>query len=384
MDCLFFPGIIGVVIIFVVLNYANNQKKMERWRDLAAKHKLRFQPGNLFSSTSVSGYYHGHRVELDSYSPRHQGDTTRLVLSTKRLQPGQISPGQAQQPDKAFSRQDLIEKLRQLRVNSQLRGNVKANIWQLSYEQLGIETDIKHLETVLDVLCQLADIYPAAVALGGEAVPVLHSIATNPGKLSDVATQWLYDIGNTTQRRLKVRAGKLLCPDCLARFGAHKVQLSWLSSVTYYGCRVCGQSRNVLEARSIVVLDRHMQTAQLQKRGTLYTNWFSRPTLFDFDAVAIVRAGDEDVERFALQVGNDMDELRTSRYQDMRCVVSPDCGLSANSWRILERMFGQVETGRKRKARPRPDLGGEEMTGRVERALDETQTGQRAQAAQYY
>jgi len=281
-----------------------------------------------------------------------------------------MSPEHTQQPDAVFTREDLITRLRQLRVDSQLKGEVKANIWQLGYEQAGIETDIKRLEAVLDVLSELADIYPTAVALGGEAVPVLHSIATNPGKLSDVATQWLYDIGNTTQRRLKARAGKLLCPNCLARFAAHKVNLSWLNSMTYYGCRVCGQSRNVLEVQSVVVLDRQMQTTQRQKGGTLYANWFNRTALFDFDAVAIVRASDEDVERFALQVGNDTDELRASRYQAMRCVISPDCELSVNSWRILERMFGRVETGRKRKARSRPDLVTAEPAGQVgERAL---------------
>jgi hypothetical protein len=370
MGLLIIPGIFVFFIIFCFFIIDQNQKKMGRWRVLAARHKLTFEPGNLFSPTCVSGYYHGHWVELDSYSTRNHGYLTRLVLSTKRLQNNRTSPAQAQLPDKDFSWADLVERLRQLRVDSQLKGEVRTNIWQLTYVQSGIETDIKHLEAVLEVLCQLADIYPAAVALGGEAVPALHSIATNPGKLRDVAKQWLYDISNTTRRRLKAQAAKLLCPDCLARFAAHKIHLSWLSSVTYYGCRVCGQSRNVLNVRSIAVLDRHMETAQIQKGESLYINWFSRPTLFDFDTVAIVRASDEDVERFALQVGNDMDELRKSRYQDMRCVISPDCELSANSWRILERMFGQVERGRKRKARSRPDFVSTELTGYGEPVLE--------------
>ena len=64
-----------------------------------------------------------------------------------------------------------------------------------------------------------------------------------------------------------------------------------------------------------------------------------------FDEVEIVQATDEDVERFAVQVGNDTDPKRKPRYQEMRCVVSPECRLSENSMRILERMFGAVEVG---------------------------------------
>jgi hypothetical protein len=64
--------------------------------------------------------------------------------------------------------------------------------------------------------------------------------------------------------------------------------------------------------------------------------------MFDFDEVEIVRATDQDVERFAIQVGNDTDPIRQPRYKQMQCIISPNCDLSVNTRRILERTFGTV------------------------------------------
>jgi hypothetical protein len=56
-----------------------------------------------------------------------------------------------------------------------------------------------------------------------------------------------------------------------------------------------------------------------------------------------VQATDEEVERFAVQVGNDTDAIRKPRYKKMRCTVSADCQLSANTMRILKRIFGSIQ-----------------------------------------
>jgi len=65
--------------------------------------------------------------------------------------------------------------------------------------------------------------------------------------------------------------------------------------------------------------------------------------LFDFEQVVIVTANDEDVERFAVQVGNDTDPVRRPKYAQMCCLVSPECALSENTVRIFRRTFGRVE-----------------------------------------
>ena len=74
----------------------------------------------------------------------------------------------------------------------------------------------------------------------------------------------------------------------------------------------------------------------------LYVNWFKQPTLFDFNQVIIIQATDEQVERFAVRVGNDTDPYRKQRYTSMPCTVSPACQLSQNTLKILQRTFAQV------------------------------------------
>ena len=66
--------------------------------------------------------------------------------------------------------------------------------------------------------------------------------------------------------------------------------------------------------------------------------------MFDFDTVEIVRATDEDVERLAMNAGNDTDPVRKARYAHVHCVIAPECRLSENSLRVLEQVFGQVES----------------------------------------
>ena len=77
----------------------------------------------------------------------------------------------------------------------------------------------------------------------------------------------------------------------------------------------------------------------------LEVNWLKRRKLFDFDGVKIIRATDEDVERFAIQVGNDTDVTRVWKYKQMDCLVFAGSELSENTMRILRRMFGQVNIG---------------------------------------
>ena len=60
-------------------------------------------------------------------------------------------------------------------------------------------------------------------------------------------------------------------------------------------------------------------------------------------ALEIVRATDEEVERFAVQVGNDTDSVRRPRYPHIRCTIAPECSLSTNTLRILRNSFGHVE-----------------------------------------
>ena len=92
----------------------------------------------------------------------------------------------------------------------------------------------------------------------------------------------------------------------------------------------------------IAVLDAGMEEEFTLTDGTARVNWLKRDELFDFERVEIIQASDYDVERFCVQVGNDMDRFRRGGYQKMACIVDPRCSLSENTIKNLMRMFGTV------------------------------------------
>jgi hypothetical protein len=180
---------------------------------------------------------------------------------------------------------------------------------------------------------------------GGEAAAPLVAIRQSDGDLQTLAVWLLKSIAEETTSRLKKRASSLLCSHHLVHPHSHKVRLSWRSVISYYGCRACGQSREFLEwsGKVTAMLDAGMAHEQVEDGGVLRVNWSVRQSLFDFDEVEILRATDEDVERFAVQVGNDTDKVRQRRYKKMHCVIAPGCQLSENTLRILRSRFGRVE-----------------------------------------
>ncbi|MCI0561862.1 MAG: hypothetical protein MN733_25530, partial [Nitrososphaera sp.] len=194
-------------------------------------------------------------------------------------------------------------------------------------------------------------------ALGSEAVEPLVVLARKPtfSPLQQTAAWLLRGIikDEDTTNRLKPHASSLLCSRCLTHPCEHQVQAQvWLQSQNftydnfyYYGCRVCRQGREFLDCSSgaIAVLDQEIGEEWVKEDGVLRVNWLKRRSLFDFDWVEIRQATDEEVERFAVQVGNDTDEFRQPRYKDMWCVVTSECRLSENTMRILKSLFGQVQ-----------------------------------------
>jgi hypothetical protein len=161
--------------------------------------------------------------------------------------------------------------------------------------------------------------------------------------LRGTAIRLLQGIEYETTTRLADRAQRLLCPDCLVRCSLHSITIVDGPSLSFYGCRYCRQSHNFWDGEAVAVLDAGQVGDAVQYHdGVVRINWLLRRELFDFDAVEIIQACDEDVERFVMQVGNDTDPYRRSRYERLRCLVGGDCELSDNTMRILKRMFGQV------------------------------------------
>jgi len=337
-------------------SFLKDEEKRSSWQKLAAANNLVFVPGHYQALGGakvayISGDYRGHDLKLDTFVRAEDDDKyhtyTRLVVSLKK---GRFVSGAASLQnilDEQLTPTDVVRQITSV-SSASARGEVlaQANGHQVCYEQREIEDDIDYLQALFNALSRVADGYANMLALGGEAAPTLQELAaiTEP-KLRQTAIQLLRGIAEETQQRLADQASQLLCPHCFVRCGPHKVNLSWFDSLTYYGCRICRQSRKFLKGHVVAVLNTHMEKEWFEQDGTLHVNWLARRTLFDFDGVVIAKAGDEEIERFMVQVGNDTDPTRQPRYQHMRCAISSHCRLSQNTRRILERMFGEIIIG---------------------------------------
>ena len=187
------------------------------------------------------------------------------------------------------------------------------------------------------------------VAIGGAATPTLQEVAQDEANSLQKIGLWLLScIEQETANKFAWRTDSTLCPHCLTRFDARSVEVGVGVSFSYYGCRVCGQSQDYLYLPGGVVamLDASSNQKLAERDGRLRINWTVNRVLFDFDGVAITHATDEDVERFAVQVGNDTDPWRSARYRQMQCIIASDCQLSENTQRILQHTFGQVKQGK--------------------------------------
>jgi hypothetical protein len=83
-----------------------------------------------------------------------------------------------------------------------------------------------------------------------------------------------------------------------------------------------------------------MKVKVTQKMDLIRINWLIHRKVFDFDRIEIIQAEEEDIERFAVQIGNDTYEERRRAYKKMLCLVSPKCNLSKNMMWILKERIG--------------------------------------------
>lgn len=187
------------------------------------------------------------------------------------------------------------------------------------------------------------------VPYSSEAIEPLHELVERRWTTLRETGLWLLrSIGAETTDRLAANADQLICPTCVVHCASREITLSNYPTITYYGCRACGQSLTFQSRpdKIIAVLNEGMVETQVRLDHALRVNWLKHGRLFDFDSVEIIRATDEAVERFAVRVGNDIDPFRDPRYNHMQCLIDPACKLSENTPRVLEQVFGLVEWGK--------------------------------------
>jgi len=137
----------------------------------------------------------------------------------------------------------------------------------------------------------------------------------------------------------KLKANTLLCSSCLTRTVRKKTR-----GAPYYACRVCGSAETLLEGiLYVVAVVGKAEEEDLFLNDTVRGNWRKHEQIFDFDSVEIVDAADEQIERFLIQVGNDMDKLRRKKYKKMLCVVSNELMLADNTLRNLQNTFAKID-----------------------------------------
>jgi hypothetical protein len=352
MESIIFIGIAAScsILITIAINdyigYQKGERLKSSWKELAQAYNLSFIPGQwlIFESigAALRGEYRKHRVSLETFQDKGIVHTRISVLSHSSP-PENIPLSQFY-----LGRQLSAEEVMRILIPNQRYKIKKAVIKvtdkgrNLCYEQSGGESN-QNLHHILELLIELTSTYPKVVALGADVVTALQDLAQDQGNfLQLVAQQLLFDIEEDTSKRLKWCIYDQFCPQCLTHCTEYEVRISLLRVINYYGCRTCRQSREFLKGSLIAILDSQMKTDLVQECDEIRVNWLSRRELFDFSQVEIIQATDEDVERFAVQVGNDTDAWRRPHYGQMPCIVSAQCHLSENTLRVLERMFGEV------------------------------------------
>ncbi len=326
---------------------AQGEKKLtDNWKALAQFNQLNFHPDKSSNGfPRITGTYKNHQLKLEVVKEKGYGKRpavyTRIVLV--RNKEAVLSPPIPVEMAVGF----FILTYPHHPPVGKFYGTPGGH--QVSYKQYGLEPDWLYLRTIFTMLASMADYYPHILAAGGRAVPLLGkkaklAIIRGNNSLRPITIQLLREIARDTTDRLANQAPNLLCYYCLVPCQAHRVSLSLIDSITYYGCRDCHQSQKFIEWSGpvVAVLNNKMETDLAREAGVLRVNWFLHPALFYFEAVEIVQATDEDVERFAMHLNNDTNKSRRSRYKEVVCTVSAECKLSENSLRILRQTFGRV------------------------------------------
>ncbi|MDM8540462.1 hypothetical protein QUF90_05185 [Desulfococcaceae bacterium HSG9] len=316
----------------------------EAYRKFAKSNNLYFK-FNYGEYPCVLGVYRGHNFLLNTFTDiLNMSDEENKIGTTIKI----TKKTPLMNSEKCITAEDAIRRLWAIfPFNTQ--GKVKAvgkrykTISLKSY--IGIRS-ANELELASNQLVNLFKIYFELSDIGGEAVLSLSKALHDRRYSRAIIWPLIKDIAAETDQRIKLKTSSLLCNKCMAFCSSHKVRppLSVsLIAVKYYGCRLCHQSRDFIEGRSVAVLDNLMTEEWSLHDDVISVNWLIYRKPFDFHEVRIIQASDREVEEFVMQVGNDNDPVRRPLYKKMRCTVASDCELTENTLRVLCSMFGKVE-----------------------------------------
>lgn len=307
------------------------------WQSLAELYNLIYIPQHQWQKARVAGRYRGYQLHLSSYL-----FGLEIILTATSPLP--------QPPASPFTEGEITPLFLNPYLSNLLDGYFRAQDrgQRFFYHQVKVSsrTDLQGLQQLLNRLCDLADSYRQLLAWEGEVIPLLTQRLVLYPKISTLIHQLLQDIAEVTREKLAQRITSLICPDCLWRGAAQPVvvpdRIDDLG-ITYYGCRRCGQSYDLVACRQLIcLLDETMILPYTADQGIWRVNWLSHREQFDFERVELIRAAEVEVEKFAVQVANNTDPQQKAAYRRMICQIGPECHLSPNTLKLLGRLFGRV------------------------------------------
>lgn len=184
------------------------------------------------------------------------------------------------------------------------------------------------------------------------AIEPLADIVTHPVFKSEKALSAL----NSLKGLVILRDGQLYCVKCIARSKTFKTpnynsNLFYSDSFLYVACRKCESNLFFSEEiqRVVLVLDRNMKEDMTVDGENLLVNQLRQEQLTDFDEIRIIDADDYQVERFAMQIKNDTDDMRREWLPLTLVHLNPKLPLSQSKINML-RDFFEVVTLKERHA----------------------------------
>ncbi|MDM8540461.1 hypothetical protein QUF90_05180 [Desulfococcaceae bacterium HSG9] len=347
----FISELIPIFYFIAKKNYRIRKSgKFSAWKKFASDENLTLARRRFFIRGSCyRGVYRHHLLILEPFQAKLVNEKsyfrTRIRIAMDRVANSSDRYAELPSAEKAMnmltpeSPQYILREASFQNLNAD---TIKQKIY-LYYEQGYIERSGRSMKRCANLIVDMANTYSTLALSGGKAVPFLKEMIENEADKS-VAAELIKDISRKTTVRLKGRLSTALCAFCYTRCKQYKTLSESFELLPYHGCRICRQSSKILEGivQVVAILDNRNEDEHFEQDGTLRVNWLKRRASFDFDEVEIIRAGDEDVERFAVQVGNDNDSVRRPLYKKMRCTVASDCELTENTLRVLRNMFGKV------------------------------------------
>ncbi len=353
-DTAFGLGFIGVgllfLIVLIVIAILAHRERAAKWQNFADTHGLSFTNDSAFH---LKWQYRDFFIHLSRMNKGKGTFSLHLRMLTSKS--NVIGPIKAiplvEEVDQLSLTWGKFEQATQMRNPAwydTLKFSAVGRYFYFYYLEDSITLD--EIYQLVEPKVDLLEAYLELLAFGGVTVPGLVKVIQNaPDKpipstpfTRQIAKFLLKDLSQETVMQFGNKGTTYCCLRCLMNVEPQSVRLSLLDNITYYGCRQCGNSRVVVQGKMKAILDNGSQVELVEQGDEIYVNWLVNRPYFDFEEVEIIQATDEEVERFAVHLGNDMDKQRQQQYREMLCTIGPNSDLSQNTMRILERTFGQV------------------------------------------